>query len=38
MMRSRAAVLAVIALLLATSAGVANPGGESDAEIGRAHV
>ena len=31
MMRSRAAVLAVIALLLATSAGVANPGGESDA-------
>ena len=31
MMRSRAAVLAVIALLLATSVGVANPGGESDA-------
>ncbi|RUA31748.1 MAG: hypothetical protein DSY78_05365 [Chloroflexi bacterium] len=31
MMRSRASVLAVIALLLATSAGVANPGGESDA-------
>lgn len=32
MMRSRPAVLAIIALLLATSASVANPGGEGDAD------
>ena len=32
MMRSRAAVLAIIALLLATSASMANPGGEGDAD------
>ena len=31
-MRSRAAVLAIIAILLATSASVANPGGEGDAD------
>ena len=32
MMRSRPAVLAIIALLLATSASLANPGGEGDAD------